>query len=133
MLGWQSAGDAGKVIALLVVFFLSAGIAVLGHATMIWVQRIFAVLLVLTLAVVFSYTVGGVDWGAGPEGAAVDERRRRGDHYRRRRRRLRAALVPLQRVRLAALPAERDADAVDLLDGARERRRSSPPASASWA
>ena len=67
VLGWHTAGDAGKVIALLVVFFLSAAIAVLGHATMIWVQRIFAVLLVLTLAVVFFYTVGGVDWGAGPK------------------------------------------------------------------
>ena len=67
VLGWETAGDAGKVIALVVVFFLSAGIAVLGHATMVWVQRIFAVLLVLTLAVVFVYTVGGVDWGAGPK------------------------------------------------------------------
>ena len=67
VLGWTGAGDAGKVIALVVVFFLSAGIAVLGHATMIWVQRIFAVLLVVTLAVVFVYTIGGVDWGAGPK------------------------------------------------------------------
>jgi purine-cytosine permease-like protein len=34
---------------------------------MIWVQRVFAVLLVVTLAVVFVYTIGGVDWGAGPK------------------------------------------------------------------
>ena len=89
---------------------------------MIWVQRIFAVLLVLTLAVVFFYTVGGVDWGAGPKEplstsaaiAAITVGAGGG--------RVRAAVVPVQRVRLAALPAQRDTDAVDLLDGARERR-----------
>ena len=67
VLGWDGSDTVGKVIALIVVFFLSAAIAVLGHATMIWVQRVFAVLLVLTLAVVFVYTIGGVDWGAGPK------------------------------------------------------------------
>ena len=107
MLGWP-ARTAGKVIALVVVFFLSAGIAVLGHATMIWVQRIFAVLLVVTLAVVFVYTIGGVDWGAGPKeplstsatvaailiGPAWSPRGRS---------------PTFQRLGLVALPAERDA------------------------
>ena len=72
MLGWHDADTAGKLIALVVVFFLSAGIAVLGHATIMCFQRIFAVLLDVMVAVVFAYTIGGVDWGAGPEGAAVD-------------------------------------------------------------
>ena len=67
ILGWHDADTAGKLIALVVVFFLSAAIAVLGHATLVYFQRIFAVLLTVVVAVVFAYTVGGVDWGAGPE------------------------------------------------------------------
>jgi NCS1 family nucleobase:cation symporter-1 len=67
VLGWEDSDTAGKIIALVVVFLLSAAVAVLGHATLVYVQRIFAVLLTLVLAVVFAYTVGGVDWGAGPE------------------------------------------------------------------
>jgi NCS1 family nucleobase:cation symporter-1 len=66
VLGWDNADTAGKIIALIVVFLLSAAIAVLGHATLVYIQRIFAVLLTLVLAAVFAYTVGGVDWGAGP-------------------------------------------------------------------
>jgi nucleobase:cation symporter-1, NCS1 family len=66
VLGWHNAGAAGKIIALIVVFFLSATIAVLGHATMVYFQRIFAILLSLVLVVVFFYTVGGVNWSAGP-------------------------------------------------------------------
>jgi NCS1 family nucleobase:cation symporter-1 len=67
VLGWDNSDTAGKIIALIVVFLLSAAIAVLGHGTLVYVQRIFAVLLTLVLAVVFVYTVGGVDWGAGPK------------------------------------------------------------------
>lgn len=67
ILGWTDADTAGKIIALVVVFFLSAAIAVLGHATLVYFQRIFAVLLTVVVAVVFFYTVGGVDWGAGPD------------------------------------------------------------------
>ncbi len=66
MLGWHNGGTAGKIIALVVVFFLSALIAVLGHATMVYFQRIFAVLLSLVMVVVFFYTIGGVNWSAGP-------------------------------------------------------------------
>jgi len=33
---------------------------------MVWVQRIFAILLTLVLVVVFCYTIGGVNWSAGP-------------------------------------------------------------------
>ncbi len=67
LLGWHDSATAGKIIALVVVFLLSAAIAVLGHATLVYVQRVFAVLLTIVLAVVFVYTVGGVDWGAGPK------------------------------------------------------------------
>jgi purine-cytosine permease-like protein len=66
VLGWHNGGTAGKIIALVVVFFLSAVIAVLGHATMVYFQRIFAVLLTLVMIVVFFYTIGGVNWSAGP-------------------------------------------------------------------
>lgn len=66
VLGWHNGGTAGKIIALVVVFFLSAVIAVLGHATIAYFQRIFAVLLSLVMVVVFFYTIGGVHWGAGP-------------------------------------------------------------------
>jgi nucleobase:cation symporter-1, NCS1 family len=66
VLGWHNGGTAGKIIALVVVFFLSALIAVLGHATMVYFQRIFAVLLSLVMVVVFFYTIGGVNWSAGP-------------------------------------------------------------------
>ena len=66
VLGWHNGGTAGKIIALVVVFFLSALIAVLGHATMVYFQRIFAVLLSLVMIVVFFYTIGGVNWSAGP-------------------------------------------------------------------
>jgi nucleobase:cation symporter-1, NCS1 family len=66
VLGWHSGGTAGKIIALVVVFFLSAGIAVLGHATMVYFQRIFAIMLTLVMVIVFFYTIGGVNWSAGP-------------------------------------------------------------------
>jgi purine-cytosine permease-like protein len=66
VLGWHHGGTAGKIIALVVVFFLSAMIAVLGHATMVYFQRIFAILLSLVMVVVFFYTISGVNWSAGP-------------------------------------------------------------------
>jgi purine-cytosine permease-like protein len=67
VLGWENSDTAGKIIALIVVFLLSALVAVLGHGTLVYVQRIFAVMLTGVLAVVFFYTVGGVDWNAGPD------------------------------------------------------------------
>src|SRR5918992_3606233 len=53
--------------ALNTVFGVFAVAALLGHATLVYFQRIFAVLLTVVLVAVFAYTVGGVDWGAGPE------------------------------------------------------------------
>jgi purine-cytosine permease-like protein len=66
VLGWHNGATAGKIVALVVVFFLSALVAVLGHATMVWVQRVFAIMISLVLVVVFFYTVGGVNWSAEP-------------------------------------------------------------------
>ena len=63
-LGWDHPGDAGKVVATLVVLGASAAIAIYGHATMVYVQRFFAVALTLVLALVLAYSVGGVDWSA---------------------------------------------------------------------
>jgi nucleobase:cation symporter-1, NCS1 family len=63
-LGWDDPGDAGKVIATLAVLGASGLIAVYGHATMVFVQRYFAVALTLVLALVLAYSVGGVEWSA---------------------------------------------------------------------
>ena len=66
-LGWDDPGDAGKVAATLVVLGASGVIAIYGHATMIYLQRGFAVALMVVLVLVLAYTVGGVDWSAkGP-------------------------------------------------------------------
>ena len=63
-LGWTSTGDLEKVVATLLVLAASGGIAVFGHATMIYVQRLFAVALTVVLALVLAYSAGGVDWSA---------------------------------------------------------------------
>lgn len=64
VLGWRDSGGPGKLIAVLLQLILCGGIAVLGHATMIWFQRLFAVLVGCTLLVVASFTVGRADWVA---------------------------------------------------------------------
>ena len=61
-LGWADPGAAGKLLAVLVQLVLCGGIAVWGHATMIWFQRIFAVLVSAALIVVFAYVVGRMDF-----------------------------------------------------------------------
>jgi NCS1 family nucleobase:cation symporter-1 len=63
-LGWDDAGDTGKVLATLAVLGVSGAVAVYGHATMVYLQRGFAVTLTLVLALVLVYSVGGVDWSA---------------------------------------------------------------------
>jgi NCS1 family nucleobase:cation symporter-1 len=61
-LGWTDPGAPGKVVAVVGQLLLSGGIAVLGHATMVYLQRIFAILLTIALVLVFGYSVGGVQW-----------------------------------------------------------------------
>jgi len=62
VLGWSDPGNAGKLIAVLLQLALCGGIAVLGHATMVWFQRVFAALVGAALLLVMIYTVGEVDW-----------------------------------------------------------------------
>lgn len=67
-LGWDDPGDTGKVLATLLVLGASGAIAVYGHATMVYLQRYFAVGLTLVLALVLAYVVGDVEWSATPAG-----------------------------------------------------------------
>jgi nucleobase:cation symporter-1, NCS1 family len=67
-LGWEDAGDAGKVLATLLVLGASGAIAVFGHATMVYLQRFFAVALTLVLGLVLAYSIGDVDWSATAHG-----------------------------------------------------------------
>jgi len=62
VLGWKNSASPGKLLAVLVQLILCGGIAVLGHATMVWFQRIFAALVGGALLVVSAFTVGRVDW-----------------------------------------------------------------------
>lgn len=62
LLGWGDSGHAGKLVAVLLQLILCGGIAVLGHATMVWFQRIFAALVGIALLLVIGFTVGQVDW-----------------------------------------------------------------------
>ena len=61
VLGWNESGIAGKLIAVSLQLVLCGGIAVLGHATMVWFQRIFAVLVGGALLIVIAFTIGKVD------------------------------------------------------------------------
>jgi NCS1 family nucleobase:cation symporter-1 len=60
VLGWQDSGIAGKLVAVLLQLVLCGGIAILGHATMVWFQRIFAALVGAALLIVIAFTVGKV-------------------------------------------------------------------------
>lgn len=74
LLGWDEPGALGKVLAVSAQLVLSGSIAVLGHATMVWAQRIFAALLTAALLLVLAFSIGGVDFSASGEvngGAAV--------------------------------------------------------------
>ena len=62
VLGWGDPGGTGKLIAVLLQLILCGSIAVLGHATMVWFQRIFAGLVGTALLAVLGCTVGRVDW-----------------------------------------------------------------------
>jgi purine-cytosine permease-like protein len=64
VLGWDAPGGTGKLVAVLVQLILCGGIAALGHATMVWFQRVFAALVGAALLVVVGFTVGQVNWAA---------------------------------------------------------------------
>jgi nucleobase:cation symporter-1, NCS1 family len=65
LLGWSDAGAAGKWLAVLLQLLLCGGIAVLGHATMVWFQRVFAVLVTVALVVVIVFVVANNQFHAG--------------------------------------------------------------------
>jgi nucleobase:cation symporter-1, NCS1 family len=67
-LGWEQPGPVGKVLSTLVVLGAAAAIAIFGHATMVYLQRFFAVALTLVLALALVYSIGDVDWSAGRQG-----------------------------------------------------------------
>jgi NCS1 family nucleobase:cation symporter-1 len=62
VVGWNDSGNPGKLVAVLLQLILCGGIAVLGHATMVWFQRVFAALVGTALLVVIGFTVGKVNW-----------------------------------------------------------------------
>jgi nucleobase:cation symporter-1, NCS1 family len=66
LLGWADPGAVGKLLAVLLQLALCGGIAVLGHATMIWFQRVFAVLVSAALGVVMVFVASRIQLGATP-------------------------------------------------------------------
>lgn len=62
--GWEDTGTAGKLVGLAVVYVSSVVVSILGHATVVWMQRLFAIGLAVVMVVVAAWTVGGVDLGA---------------------------------------------------------------------
>jgi purine-cytosine permease-like protein len=60
--GWHAPGNTGKLVAVILQLVLCGGIAVLGHATMVWFQRVFAVVVGTALIVVIGYAATRVDW-----------------------------------------------------------------------
>ncbi len=63
-LGWQDSGDAGLVVGLIVVYTLCICLPLLGHATMVWVQRFFSVALAIAAVLLFAALIGDIDLGA---------------------------------------------------------------------
>lgn len=61
-LGWSAGAGSGKLLAVLLQLALCGGIAVLGHATMVWFQRIFAAVVGAVLLIVMVAALGRVDW-----------------------------------------------------------------------
>jgi nucleobase:cation symporter-1, NCS1 family len=64
LLGWHGSETAGKLAAILIELILAGGVAMLGHATMVYLQRFSALVLGAVLLVVFVYTCREVDWAA---------------------------------------------------------------------
>ncbi len=62
VLGWHGSDTTAKLLATLILLLVSGGVAVLGHATMVFLQRFFAVILGAALFLVLIYTCGQVDW-----------------------------------------------------------------------
>jgi nucleobase:cation symporter-1, NCS1 family len=63
-LGWHDSGDAGLVVGLVIVYGLCIGLPLLGHATMVFVQKFFAIGLGIASVLLFVALVGDIDFGA---------------------------------------------------------------------
>lgn len=63
--GWHHSGGTGKFVAVMLQLLLCGAIAVLGHATMLWFQRVFAPVIGIALIAVTAFIVGKVDWAQG--------------------------------------------------------------------
>ena len=69
--GWHSSGNAGLVVALVIVYSLCILLPLLGHATMMIVQRFFTVALGIAVLLLFIDLLGRVHLGARA-GASLD-------------------------------------------------------------
>ncbi len=70
LLGWIDPGGTGKLLAVFLQLLLCGGIAVLGHATMVWFQRFFAIVVGIALLLVMGYTLPQVNWAQAALGHA---------------------------------------------------------------
>jgi NCS1 family nucleobase:cation symporter-1 len=69
-IGIPQPGPLAKVVCTFVVLLLSASVAVLGHATMVYLQHFFTIALSICLILTFAFTVGGSQW-APADGAQL--------------------------------------------------------------
>jgi purine-cytosine permease-like protein len=63
--GWHHSGGAGKLAAVLLQLLLCGAIAVLGHATMLWFEKLFAPVIGIALLSVTAVIAAKVDWTHG--------------------------------------------------------------------
>jgi hypothetical protein len=113
--GRQGSGTAEKLLAIFLQLVLSGGIAMLGHATMVFLQRFAALALGAVLLIVLIYTCGQVDWAAaGTSPYAAFHADDRSIHDRVRGHGIAAHRLSVQRPGLGALSAHLHAGAADL-------------------
>jgi nucleobase:cation symporter-1, NCS1 family len=65
-LGWH-VGDAGKAILLALNIFVTFGLALLGHATIVRFQQLFALGLGVLAVLLVAFTLGDVNWSYAPK------------------------------------------------------------------
>jgi purine-cytosine permease-like protein len=63
-MGWHNSGNAGKWVALILVYGLCILLPLLGHATMITVQKFFSIALAIAVVLLFIDIAGNIDLGA---------------------------------------------------------------------
>jgi nucleobase:cation symporter-1, NCS1 family len=63
-LGWENSGKPGKAVALVIVYGLCIMLPLLGHATMMFVQKFFSIALGIASVLLFIALVRNIDLGA---------------------------------------------------------------------